>query len=62
MSAVLPGGAAAAPGTSAASSLSWRRSPSAASTSAGVAFDDRGEQSLKGVADPQRLFAVRARE
>ncbi len=30
-----------------------------ARTSAGVAFDDRGEQSLKGVADPQRLFAVR---
>jgi adenylate cyclase len=32
---------------------------SLARTSAGVAFDDRGEQSLKGVADPQRLFAVR---
>jgi len=30
-----------------------------ARTSAGVAFDDRGEQALKGVADPQRLFAVR---
>jgi class 3 adenylate cyclase/pimeloyl-ACP methyl ester carboxylesterase len=30
-----------------------------ARTSAGVIFDDRGEQSLKGVADPQRLFAVR---
>jgi class 3 adenylate cyclase len=30
-----------------------------ARTSAGVAFDDKGEQSLKGVADPQRLFAVR---
>jgi adenylate cyclase len=30
-----------------------------ARTSAGVAFDDRGERSLKGVADPQRLFAVR---
>ncbi|MEE8347362.1 MAG: adenylate/guanylate cyclase domain-containing protein [Dehalococcoidia bacterium] len=30
-----------------------------ARTSAGVAFDDRGEHSLKGVADPQRLFAVR---
>jgi class 3 adenylate cyclase len=29
-----------------------------ARTSAGVAFDDRGEQSLKGVAEPQRLFAV----
>ncbi len=33
-----------------------------ARTSAGVAFDDRGEHSLKGVADPQRLYAVRARE
>ena len=30
-----------------------------ARTSAGVAFDDRGEHSLKGVADPQRLYAVR---
>ena len=30
-----------------------------ARTSAGVAFDDRGEHELKGVADPQRLFAVR---
>ena len=30
-----------------------------ARTSAGVAFDDRGERSLKGVAEPQRLFAVR---
>ena len=30
-----------------------------ARTSAGVAFDDRGEHPLKGVADPQRLFAVR---
>ena len=30
-----------------------------ARTSAGVAFDDRGEHALKGVADPQRLFAVR---
>jgi len=30
-----------------------------ARTSAGVAFDDRGEHVLKGVADPQRLFAVR---
>jgi class 3 adenylate cyclase len=30
-----------------------------ARTSAGVAFDDRGERALKGVADPQRLFAVR---
>ncbi len=32
---------------------------SLARTSAGVAFDDRGEHELKGVADPQRLFAVR---
>jgi len=32
---------------------------SLARTSAGVTFDDRGEQALKGVADPQRLFAVR---
>ena len=30
-----------------------------ARTSAGVSFDDRGEHALKGVADPQRLFAVR---
>ena len=30
-----------------------------ARTSANVAFDDRGEHTLKGVADPQRLFAVR---
>ena len=30
-----------------------------ARTSAGVTFEDRGEQTLKGVADPQRLFAVR---
>jgi len=30
-----------------------------ARTSAGVTFDDRGEHVLKGVADPQRLFAVR---
>jgi len=30
-----------------------------ARTSAGVAFDDRGEHSLKGVGEPQRLFAVR---
>jgi len=32
---------------------------SLARTSAGVAFDDRGEHELKGVADQQRLFAVR---
>lgn len=30
-----------------------------ARTSAGVAFDDRGNHELKGVADPQRLFAVK---
>jgi class 3 adenylate cyclase len=30
-----------------------------ARTSAGVAFEDRGVATLKGVADPQRLFAVR---
>jgi class 3 adenylate cyclase len=30
-----------------------------ARTSAGVAFDDRGEHTLKGVGEPQRLFAVR---
>ena len=28
-------------------------------TSAGVGFEDRGEQTLKGIAEPQRLFAVR---
>ena len=28
-------------------------------TSAGVEFDDRGERSLKGIADAQRLFSVR---
>jgi class 3 adenylate cyclase/pimeloyl-ACP methyl ester carboxylesterase len=31
-----------------------------ARTSAGVEFEDRGEHALKGVADPQRVFAVRA--
>ncbi len=31
-----------------------------ARTSAGVAFEDRGEHELKGIAEPQRLFAVRA--
>ncbi len=31
---------------------------SLARTSAGVTFEDRGEQALKGVAEPQRLFAV----
>jgi class 3 adenylate cyclase len=35
---------------------------SLARTSAGVDFEDRGDHTLKGVADPQRLFAVRARE
>ena len=30
-----------------------------ARTSAGVGFEDRGEQSLKGVEEPQRLWAVR---
>lgn len=32
-----------------------------ARTSAGVAFEDRGEQSLKGVGEPVRVFAVRTR-
>jgi adenylate cyclase len=32
-----------------------------ARTSAGVTFEDRGEHALKGVADPVRVFAVRAR-
>jgi class 3 adenylate cyclase/pimeloyl-ACP methyl ester carboxylesterase len=35
---------------------------SLARTSAGVDFEDRGEYELKGVADPQRLFVIRARE
>ncbi len=30
-----------------------------ARTSAGVEFEDRGEHELKGIAEPQRLFAVR---
>ena len=30
-----------------------------ARTSAGVVFDDRGEHSLKGIEEPQRLFVVR---
>ncbi len=30
-----------------------------ARTSAGVAFEDRGEHALKGIADPVRVFAVR---
>ncbi len=29
-----------------------------ARTSAGVAFEDRGEHELKGIDEPQRLFAV----
>ena len=33
-----------------------------ARTSAGVAFEDRGGRELKGIAEPQRLFAVRTRE
>ncbi len=33
-----------------------------ARTSAGVGFEDKGERSLKGVAEPQRLFAVRGGE
>ncbi|MBI2723532.1 MAG: adenylate/guanylate cyclase domain-containing protein [Chloroflexi bacterium] len=33
-----------------------------ARTSAGVTFDDRGEHALKGVADAQRLYAVRRLE
>jgi class 3 adenylate cyclase/pimeloyl-ACP methyl ester carboxylesterase len=35
---------------------------SLARTSAGVAFEDRGEHSLKGIAEPQRLFAVCSRQ
>ena len=30
-----------------------------ARTSAGVVFEDRGEHALKGVAEPQRVYAVR---
>jgi class 3 adenylate cyclase len=33
-----------------------------ARSSAGVTFEDRGEHALKGVADPQRVFAVRSAE
>ena len=29
-----------------------------ARTSAGAAFEDRGEQTLQGIADPVRVFAV----
>ena len=32
-----------------------------ARTSAGATFEDRGEHTLKGVGDLQRLFAVRSR-
>jgi class 3 adenylate cyclase len=35
---------------------------SLARTSAGVRFEDRGEQELKGVGDPVRLWAVHVRE
>ena len=31
-----------------------------ARTSAGVRFEDRGEHELKGIDEPQRLFAVKA--
>jgi len=34
--------------------------PGLARTSASVTFEDRGESMLKGVADPVRLYAVRA--
>jgi class 3 adenylate cyclase len=30
-----------------------------ARTSSGVEFEDRGEHALKGVSEPQRVFAVR---
>jgi class 3 adenylate cyclase len=33
-----------------------------ARTSAGVAFDDRGEQEMKGVGEPVRVYAVRSME
>ena len=33
-----------------------------ARTSAGVEFEDRGEHELKGIAEPQRLFAVREQD
>ena len=32
---------------------------SLARTSAGVTFDDRGEHTLKGIEEPQRLYAVK---
>jgi class 3 adenylate cyclase len=31
-----------------------------ARTSSGVTFEDRGEHALKGIAEPQRVFAVRS--
>jgi hypothetical protein len=31
-----------------------------ARTSASVTFEDRGEHALKGVGEPQRVYAVRA--
>ena len=33
-----------------------------ARTSADAAFEDRGEHDLKGIPEPQRLFAVRERD
>jgi len=33
-----------------------------ARTSSGVRFKDRGEQSLKGIGEPARVWAVRAQE
>ena len=36
--------------------------PGWARTSARVVLDDRGEFALKGINDPQRVFAVRKRE
>lgn len=35
---------------------------SLARTSAGVVFEDRGEQTLKGIEEPVRVFAVILRE
>jgi len=35
---------------------------SLARTSAGVSFEDRGEQALKGVGEPVRVWAVREGE
>jgi class 3 adenylate cyclase len=35
---------------------------SLARTSAGVAFEDRGERKLKGVGEPVRVWAVREAE